>query len=603
MKLSIKKVLLFSFLVIVASSVSLIIFTTYYTSKNIMTQHALQIMNHVSSFTLDKSKTFMQNAQDATKLAQALEAKKVIQSEDIKKIENYFVEQLKLYDQFSSIYYGDYKGEFVMVMRNENGYLTKIISKADKKTKIVKKIYYDKTMQVLKVEIIDDDTYDPRDRPWYKRAVSNNRITWTNPYVFYTARKPGLTVATPVYDENSYSKGAIGVDIQLDELKEFVTNLKISDHSILFISDHTSSMIAFPNEDVVKNDKDQFSLKTIEELNNPIVKLGYKKLLETTTFDQLDEKFVTSFTFNQSTYHIMFVPFLFNNIKWIIGAYLPEDDYLALLKENQKSQLLISALIGLVGLLLAFVIARMIIRPIGKIESMANELKMLHLDIPSAQPCKISFKETNDALESFNVMKNSLNLAYTDTLYRLAISAEFKDHETAEHIMRIGEYSVVLAKELGLDQQDIFILKNASSMHDIGKLGIDDSILLKPGKLDDNEWKIMKEHCAIGAKILENPTSKIMESAQEIALYHHEKWDGNGYPHGLKADEIPLFARIVALVDVFDALVSKRCYKDAIDPQKAKEIILKEKSSHFDPKVVEAFEAQFDKFLKIYKHY
>lgn len=603
MKLSIKKVLLFSFLIVVAISVGLIVFTTYYTSKSIMTKHALEIMNHVSSFTIDKSKKFMQNAQDATKLAQALESKKVIESNDIKKIENYFIEQLKIYKQFSGIYYGNYKGEFIMVIRNDIGYLTKTILKPSPKNRIVTTYQYDKTQQLLEEKNLNEDQYDPRSRPWYTQAVSGNRIAWTKPYVFYTTQQPGITVAAPVYDDNLYSKGAIGVDIELKELKEFVRDLKISENSKLFIADQTTSMIAFPQEDIVVRDKTSMSLKTINELENPIIKQGYSKLLENSTFDSLDNKFQTSIEYENSQYHLLFVPFVFNNIKWIIGAYIPEDDYLYLLKENQKNQIIISLIIGIIGMLLAYVIARLVIRPIEKIEYMANELKQLHLDIPSAKPCKVSFQETNDALESFNVMKKSLNKAYTDTLYRLAMSSEFKDHETAEHIMRIGQYSVLIGKYLKLEHNDIFILKHASSMHDIGKLGIPDSILLKPSSLNEDEWEIIKTHTTIGAKILENPTSLIMKAAQEIALYHHERWDGNGYPSGIKGEEIPLYARIVALVDVFDALVSKRCYKEAMAPQKAKEIILEGKSTQFDPQIVEAFVAQYDKFLKVYKHY
>lgn len=601
-KLSIKKVLLSSFLVVVASSVGLVIFTTYYSSKNIMTKHALEIMNHMSTFTIDKSKAFMQNAHDATKLTQALESKKVLQSDDVNKIEKYFIEQLKLYKQFSGIYYGNYKGDFIMVMRNDKGFLTKIIYN-NKNAKKVIAIQYNKTYQILNKKHLLNDKYDPRTRPWYKSAVSNNRISWTKPYVFYTSQQPGLTVAAPVYDENHYSKGAIGVDIQLNELKDFVGNLKLSNNSKLFIVDQSTSMIAFPYENIIETQNNTVRLKTITEIDNPIIRLGYEKLLETNTFQSLNERFNTTLSINGSTFHLIFSPFVFNNIKWIIGAYVPEDDYLHLLKENQKTQIILSTIIGIIGMIIAFFVAKMIIRPIEKIEYMANELKQLHLDIPSAKPCKISFQETNDALESFNIMKRSLNKAYTDTLYRLAVSSEFKDHETAEHIMRIGEYSVLIAKYLKLSHQEIYTMKYASSMHDIGKLGIPDEVLLKPAKLNDDEWKIMKTHTQIGAKILENPTSHIMEIAQEIALHHHERWDGTGYPHGLKGDQIPIHSRIVGLVDVFDALVSKRCYKEAMTPEEAKKIILEGDSTHFDPKIVEAFVAQFDKFLKIYQHY
>lgn len=140
-------------------------------------------------------------------------------------------------------------------------------------------------------------------------------------------------------------------------------------------------------------------------------------------------------------------------------------------------------------------------------------------------------------------------------------------------------------------------------MHDIGKLGIPDRILLKPGKLTPDERLIIETHPQIGASILKNPTSKIMEAGQIISLYHHERWDGKGYPKRLKGEEIPLFARIVAIVDVFDALISKRCYKEAFSKEKTKEIIMAEKGKAFEPKIVDAFIEKYDELIEISKKY
>jgi putative two-component system response regulator len=245
--------------------------------------------------------------------------------------------------------------------------------------------------------------------------------------------------------------------------------------------------------------------------------------------------------------------------------------------------------------------------------NLANELHSHHLDMPRLPPSIL--KEIDESSKAFHDLKNEiikfdqenrklnqdLHKASLDTLYRLAIAAEYKDTDTAEHIRRISEYSKILAKELGLNNDEIYIIEHASIMHDVGKLGIADKILLKPAKLTNEEMEVMKTHSLIGAKILEDPSSPIMAAAREIALYHHEKYDGSGYPYGLKGKNIPLMARIVAVVDVFDALVSKRCYKDAFTFEHAITILQEGKGKHFDPKCIEAFEKNISTMLAIYK--
>ncbi|MDB2405690.1 HD domain-containing protein, partial [Arcobacteraceae bacterium] len=230
-----------------------------------------------------------------------------------------------------------------------------------------------------------------------------------------------------------------------------------------------------------------------------------------------------------------------------------------------------------------------------------HELKSLNLNVPSVENSNI--KEIDEAIASFNTMKDNLKESYLDTLNRLAVVSEYKDTDTSEHINRIGFYAVVIGKSLGLTSDELYILQHASAMHDIGKLGISDEILTKPGKLTAEERKIIEKHPLIGAKILQNPSSEIMKKAREISLYHHEKWDGTGYPDKLKGEEIPIFARIVAIVDVFDALATKRCYKEAFDIKKAKQIIIDGNNINFDPKCVDAFIQNFDEIKDIYHEY
>lgn len=189
--------------------------------------------------------------------------------------------------------------------------------------------------------------------------------------------------------------------------------------------------------------------------------------------------------------------------------------------------------------------------------------------------------------------------AYLDTIQRLALAAEYKDEDTGDHIIRLSKYCAFLAAELGMNSREVFNIRYATPMHDIGKIGIPDKILLKAGKLTREEFDIMKTHTTIGAKILANSKSEILKMAQQIAISHHEKYDGTGYPQGLKGKDIPLPGRIVALTDTFDALSNKRPYKDPYPLDVTLDIIKKERGKQFDPDILDLFLKRLDSILVI----
>ena len=169
-------------------------------------------------------------------------------------------------------------------------------------------------------------------------------------------------------------------------------------------------------------------------------------------------------------------------------------------------------------------------------------------------------KETLE--ETVRVRTQQLKETQLEIVHRLAQAAEHRDNETGSHIVRMSHYAVVLGRAAGMNEEECDILLHATPMHDVGKLGIPDRILLKPGKLDADEWEIMKQHTVIGAQLLSNSQSPVLQMGEAIALTHHERWDGSGYPNRLAGEDIPLPGRICAIADVFDALSSKRCYKD-----------------------------------------
>lgn len=191
-----------------------------------------------------------------------------------------------------------------------------------------------------------------------------------------------------------------------------------------------------------------------------------------------------------------------------------------------------------------------------------------------------------------------------ETILRLARAGEYRDEGTGNHIIRMAKYSRLIAEALGtFSRQDCDDLEYAAPMHDIGKIGIPDGILLKPGKLNDYEWDIMQTHTTIGHAILSDSQSRYMKIGAIIALNHHERFDGKGYPNGLKGEEIPLIARIVAVADVFDALVSSRPYKQAWETKEAIAYIQHNAGSHFDPQCVDAFMQKIDLIEQIKQDY
>jgi len=207
--------------------------------------------------------------------------------------------------------------------------------------------------------------------------------------------------------------------------------------------------------------------------------------------------------------------------------------------------------------------------------------------------------DLKESIRELSKTQLELQEAYLDTIHRLVMAAEYKDEDTGNHIDRISRYSAFLAEKVQLPSREVKSILFASPMHDIGKIGIPDQILLKPGKLTADEFEFMKTHTTIGAKILSNSRAEILDVAQRIALTHHEKWNGKGYPQHIAGKEIPIEGRIVGLVDTFDALTSKRPYKDPYPFDVAVKIIESERGVSFDPEVVDIFISCLDDIKRI----
>jgi putative two-component system response regulator len=226
-----------------------------------------------------------------------------------------------------------------------------------------------------------------------------------------------------------------------------------------------------------------------------------------------------------------------------------------------------------------------LIKPFNNIEVLLRIENLLKTRLLNLQ-----LREQNQALnEKVRERTLSLEEAQIEILQRLAHAAEWRDDVTGRHTRRIGTMAARVGRTLGLSQDETELLLLAAPLHDVGKIGIPDSILLKPGKLTSNEFEVMKTHTTIGANMLSGGNSDLVKTAETIALTHHERWDGSGYPHGLTGNQIPVVGCIVSIVDVYDALTHHRPYKEAWPPEEAVEEIERQSGNQFDPEIVAAF--------------
>jgi two-component system response regulator RpfG len=240
-----------------------------------------------------------------------------------------------------------------------------------------------------------------------------------------------------------------------------------------------------------------------------------------------------------------------------------------------------------------------LIRPIDQVECRTSCRNLLKLH----EQHLIIQNRADWLAQQVNVATEQIVLREQETILRLAKAGEYRDEETGNHVVRMAKYARQIAEELGLTQNECDDIEYAAPMHDIGKIGIPDGVLLKPGKLNANEWEIMQSHTTIGYEILSNSQSKYMQMGAVIALYHHERFDGKGYPNGLRGNDIPLIARIVTVADIYDALVSVRPYKDAWPVQDAIDYLKAQAGTQLDPQCVDAFCQRIPQIMQIQLEY
>ena len=236
-------------------------------------------------------------------------------------------------------------------------------------------------------------------------------------------------------------------------------------------------------------------------------------------------------------------------------------------------------------------------KPLDKTEAMSRIRNVLEVRLLHEQ-----LRQHNETLEErVHLRTRELQDSQVEVVTRLMRAAEHRDDVTGGHISRMCLIARALAPHCGLNPEETNLLYHAATMHDVGKIGIPDGVLNKPGSLDDSEWETMRQHPEIGAEILANGMSPLMKMAEQVSLYHHEKWDGTGYPRGLSGDDIPLEARVCAVADVLDALVSRRPYKEPWTLDEALTELRDKAGTHFDPGVVGKLDEIMDSITEVYE--
>ncbi|MBN2655621.1 MAG: response regulator [Spirochaetales bacterium] len=407
-KISIRLILILGMPGLVMGIISFIILSTYVSSKQVFTEHAREIMGNISSYTIDKSRSHLYPARDAALLTSGLAVNKIVTSSRKTEMEHYFFEQLLVNSQFSNIYYGTVDGEFVMVSRrNDEGFMTKNISISES----------GRSVQFRETDLFfqekdryqdNSDTYDPRKRPWFSQAIEAGSLIWTDPYVFFTSRNPGITTASPVYNENGSLHGVVGVDIEISELSDFLATLSIGKSGKAFILDNKGKVLAYPEKSrlTVNTDDDAVHLATIGELDDEISKAAYEALLSKEY--ELDEKSELFFTFkhDRQVFHAMFAPFKASYWPWLLGIYIPEDDYIGALKKNRTFSVFISLSVGLITILIGFLITRSIVQPLLRLQGAAKSVGSGNLKSPLN--IETAYREVDETARVFELMRIEL---------------------------------------------------------------------------------------------------------------------------------------------------------------------------------------------------
>lgn len=445
MKLSIRGVLIAGVFGLQLVSVSAIVGSSYLRTEEVLLGQARQIMENVVDNTIDHLKGFLEPAELAADLTQKLAHHNVLRSDDAVAMERYFFEQLYLYAQFAGIYFGTTRGDFFYVNRDEEvvegGYRTKIMSRAEPSVQTSFR-WRDGNYQVVKTGEDPKDRYDPRTRPWYEKAVGASDVIWTDPYIFFTSKEPGITSASAVLDLGGVLRGVVGVDIEIQDISAFLAKLRDQTRSSAFIFNSNGDVIAHPDPRRIKRPKGSadgaLRFVQIDEIDEPASRAAFMSLGENIQDLSLDGQRFTTFEMEGETYHTIFAPFPHREWLWYIGVYIREDDYLGAIKKNQVFNLGLAAFIASLACLVGLLVARSISQPMGKLQHAA--LAIREGDLVDPPPIDSPYIEVRETAGAFARMVEGLKTRdRTNQQLNEDLRHEVEVRRSAEDALRVSE--------------------------------------------------------------------------------------------------------------------------------------------------------------------
>jgi len=418
MKISIRWALILGLLAIIWGTQAITVSSSYITSQRVLLGHARDIMENIAAFAMEQSKHHLALAQGAAHLTKRLISANVV-SNDIQKfnnLERYFFDQMAIYPHFAGIDFGTPDGDFFDVRRSRihtpDGFRTKIIRHPDG-IRHVDLVYRDANLKLIEREKDPNDRYDPRIRPWYKKAKRLEDIVWTDPYVFFTSQKPGITIAGPVYQADNRLRGIVGVDIRIDQLSTFIGRLQVGKNGKAFLLNRNMDVVAFPDLTKITRPNALSPGKTrlvkINEIDDTLSRQAFEAVnWERDVNGQLviDDPLFAKFENEGKIYNVMFTPFSDRQWPWLIGVYLPEDDYLGEIKANRMFNIFVTIAISIMTTFIALIMARGIIKPIADLEHESRAIRNHEFD--STNEVNSLYKEIQETADSFACMKESL---------------------------------------------------------------------------------------------------------------------------------------------------------------------------------------------------
>jgi len=448
--MSIRTALVATVALLLFATSGFIIVSSYITSERVLIGQARQILENLSEDVLGNTENFLDPAESAAELTQKLALHEVVKSDNIEGMERYFFEQLQIYNQFAGIYFGTRKGAFYFVKRDDTvspgGYRTKVITERMGRAGATL-IWRDANFKEVKRSIDKEDRYDPRVRPWYKKATLQGKLIWTNPYIFFTSQRPGVTTASPVHDANGDIKGVVGVDIEIDQISGFLDDLKIGKTGSAFILNINGDVIAFPELEKIKTDvgegDNRLRFTRIDELDAPVARAAHRSLVNAGGVNSSRSSTFTSFDLDGKEHHAIFVRFPNPDWPWLIGIYMPEDDFLGDVKQALLTNIIVVLLISLVAVAIGLALARSISKPVVQLRDMALALK--EGDFSQNIEAESAFRETQDMVEAFKEMVEGLrryeasNQGLTDSLRRAHADLEVKVDERTQELQSAKE--------------------------------------------------------------------------------------------------------------------------------------------------------------------